>query len=300
MERLANRFMNSRSTRLLGLWSTLLTLALASAASAQGNILEAQVSEVFGTGEWTIQSVVLDGAEVPMSAEVDTSLLLITDPLALAGTVGCNRTTARFTAGDGAGSVAFGPIMSTMMACPEPAMSQERATFDALELVDSIQREGDTVVMSGPGVEIVLVAAGPVGEAPVGEDAGGEVAAGEAEGHSNDFTAFNTAVVNAADAGATWPAEALRVALAFVDLHGATDVAVTVSVGDMQAAAERPGSVVVTVVEQGLLDDALEGATQRVSLEKMDGSYWVITGHETTWQCRRGPESELIEPMRCP
>src|SRR5690606_31350616 len=148
-----------------------------------------QVSEVFGTGEWTIQSVVLDGAEVPMSAEVDTSLLLITDPLALAGTVGCNRTTARFTAGDGAGSVAFGPIMSTMMACPEPAMSQERATFDALELVDSIQREGDTVVMSGQGVEIVLVAAGPVGEAP-----GGEVAAGEAGGHSNDFTAFNTAV----------------------------------------------------------------------------------------------------------
>lgn len=281
----------SSGTRSRVTLTMLATLLLAGTAlvAAQSSSSEEQV---FGTAEWMVESIVLDGAEVPLETG-ETSLVFVPDMPALAGTLGCNRATAHFTIGDEPGTISFGPILSTMMMCPDPAMSQERAAFDALELVDQYRLEGNRVVLTGPGAQLVL-APTPVGGAVEG--------AGDRAG----LAAFNAAVASASEAGADWTAAALRVALAYVELHGAptvtvsqTPTAMSPAQSNAAAAVEVHQRLLVTIVEEGLLDDSVAGVEQRVSLERV-ADHWAITGHEVIWQCRRGPESRLPEPLRCP
>lgn len=61
------------------------------------------------------------------------------------GSGGCNGYSATYTL-DGA-ALAFGPAMSTKMACEEPAMSLESAWFDALAKVASYRISGSTLVL---------------------------------------------------------------------------------------------------------------------------------------------------------
>lgn len=79
---------------------------------------------LIGTG-WVLETV--GGA--PAAAGVTSSLVLGEDGSA-GGNGGCNSYGGDVTI-DGA-SLSFSQIASTLMACPEPAMSQERALFDAL------------------------------------------------------------------------------------------------------------------------------------------------------------------------
>lgn len=248
---------------------------------------EERAMAVFGTSDWRIASIVLAGVPVALDDSVETNLALTSDLSALSGTVGCNRTSASFTLGEAEGEIVFAPIVSTMMACPEPAMSQERAAFDALQATNHYRREADRVVLSGPSSELVLVAATAADDSADASPA-------------NDFEAFNAAVANAAEAGALWPAEALRVAMAYVDLSGATDITVTLAPAETSpVAAEAPNELVVTFTELGLLDDSLSGAVQRVELTR-SGTFWVVVGQETSWLCRRGPNSQVVAPERCP
>ena len=55
----------------------------------------------------------------------------------------------------------------------------------------------------------------------------------------------------------------------------------------------------MTVEESGLLDDSVLGITHSVTLGRGEG-YWLVTGHEIAWQCARGADPEVIEPLRCP
>jgi heat shock protein HslJ len=50
----------------------------------------------------------------------------------VAGTTGCNRYTGPYTS-EAAGAIEFGPLASTMMACPEPQIRQEQAFLQALD-----------------------------------------------------------------------------------------------------------------------------------------------------------------------
>ncbi|HZJ09998.1 MAG TPA: META domain-containing protein, partial [Trueperaceae bacterium] len=214
---------------------------------------------VFGASTWVIDSVVANGERIPISADLPNELVLLPDLPALAGSAGCNRMTARldldslvlnrfdrdrFGTDSAEGRIEFSPITATLMACPEPAMTQERGVFEALEDVTHFRLEPGRVVLNGPGAEVVLV------NRPRG---GG----GTAPSKPAELEAFNQAVAVAADAGASWPRDPLRVALAFVELSQALQTTVTAAVGDVGA--------VVTVVESGFRDDSVGGVTRRVS-----------------------------------
>lgn len=264
-------------------------LALFAPAMAQEPAEAVSPSELFGSSQWQVERVVLAGEPFALSAEVTTELTLVTELPALAGTAGCNRMTARFELGPAPGQIDFSPIVATLMACPEPAMSQERAVFEALEGVETYEQQGGLVVLRGPDVELVLAPLSPEGLEATPP-------------RQTELDAFNRAVASATAAGARWPHDPVRVALAFVELSGATETSIVASYGapDAAAAVEGPRDVaIVTIEERGVLDDSVSAVTQRVSLEFGDG-HWLVTGHEIVWHCARGPEAERVEPLRCP
>jgi len=76
----------------------------------------------------------------------------------VAGSAGCNRLVGGFTlTGEG---LKFGPMASTMMACPEPLMAQERRMLDALEQVAAFDMDGrGTLRLLGEDRDTVLIEA---------------------------------------------------------------------------------------------------------------------------------------------
>ena len=79
-------------------------------------------------------------------------------PGRVAGSAGCNRLVGGFTlTGEG---LSFGQMASTMMACPEPLMAQERRMLDALEQVAAFDMDGrGTLRLLGEDRATVLIEA---------------------------------------------------------------------------------------------------------------------------------------------
>lgn len=85
----------------------------------------------------------IDGT--PVAAEVEITLA-IDEAAAVSGVGGCNRYfgTAEIT-GE---RIDMGALGATRMACPEPAMEEERRYFEALESVTAWQLDGETLLLS--------------------------------------------------------------------------------------------------------------------------------------------------------
>jgi heat shock protein HslJ len=73
----------------------------------------------------------------------------------VSGSGGCNNYNGAYTVEGG--SITFGPLASTMMACPEPQMGAETAYLGALEKVNTWMVEGTTLTLGGPGGQPELV-----------------------------------------------------------------------------------------------------------------------------------------------
>jgi putative lipoprotein len=93
--------------------------------AAAGSGLAQGGSAVTGI-EWTAEDVL--GGGVPDSAEVT---LMLDGQGRAAGRSGCNRYTGAVEIGDG--TMRFGPIAGTRMACPPALMDLEQKVFRALE-----------------------------------------------------------------------------------------------------------------------------------------------------------------------
>ena len=72
------------------------------------------------------------------------------------GNGGCNNFNGGYTeSGDG---LAFGPMMSSSMACPDPAMEVEGALFAAFAATASTRRDGSgLVLLDGAGTELAVL-----------------------------------------------------------------------------------------------------------------------------------------------
>ena len=260
-----------------------LTALLALPAWAQSEPMA--LHDLFGSGTWSLVSVTFEGVEAPVSAAQDTGFTVNLDG-SLAGSVGCNQIVATAELKPG-GAVSFGPVTSTLMACPDPAMSLERTFVAALEAVESYVREGGTVTLTGADAEVVLtqVPLGPAGEEEEGAATGVDEAA---------LQSFNAAIAAAGNAGAPWVHDPLRVALAYVELHGAQSTVIEQELPEPEGSAEAT----VSVEEHGLLDDSIEGVRQVVTLRRSDDG-WRVVDVLVTWFCRRGAEAEVVAPARC-
>ena len=289
--RLRDRVSHARRVRYL--FAVLAACALAVAA-AQGDTSPTGAVALFGSDEWVV--VALEGPDGPIELlPGGVAVFELTDIGNLAGTAGCNRLGAMITMGDGI-AIEFGRVIATRMACPEPQMTQEFAVIEALESISEYQVDDGNIVLSGGGHRLVLASRVPDGST----SAGGEEpdVSPEALEHGRAVArfaaAFNEAVASAAAAGAEWPSDPIRVALAFLELRGAPNTTITRA----DAGVENATQTVITVVEDGFLDDSIAGLEQTVQLER-DGEVWAVTGYHGMWHCRRPPGDTVAVPGVC-
>jgi putative lipoprotein len=99
---------------------------------------------------WTLVS--LGGQPLPEGTRPPTAIF---DGARLAGFGGCNRYTGQVQ-DTGPGAITIGPVASTKMACPPPAMEVEGRYFAILVPVTHYRVAGSRLVLSGPSGELVF------------------------------------------------------------------------------------------------------------------------------------------------
>ena len=99
---------------------------------------------------WTLVS--LGGEPVPQGTRLPT---IAFDGARIAGLGGCNRYTGQVQE-TAPGTVAVGPVASTKMACPPPAMDVESRFFSVLAQVTQYRLAGPRLVLSGPSGELAF------------------------------------------------------------------------------------------------------------------------------------------------
>jgi len=286
------------ATLIRGLVGLLLAAPAAAVALAQGDAAGTEAAALFGSNEWLVTGLTLPQGQFEILPG-SVAYLRLGDGMALAGTAGCNQLSLAFTLGPNR-NIEFGPAIATRMACPEPVMAQESAILGSFEHLTHYRIDAGRLVLSGAGHELVLTSRAPAGSAaPVTH---GPEAAPRPPADGLDHgaavqryaAAFNDAVAAAAAAGADWPGDPLRVALAFLELVGAPDTVVTRA----DVGAEHPVQTVVTVVEKGLLDDSVDGLEQAVTLE-LRGGVWTVSSYRGAWLCRRPAGTKMALPGVC-
>ncbi|CAN7386281.1 YbaY family lipoprotein [Bosea sp. LjRoot90] len=138
------------------LWFTTTEHHAALVPEASGEIVVQRVAppaEVGGpTGSWRVES--LRGKQLP--ADVRATLKIESDGRVSAHS-GCNGMGGQATISDR--QIRFGPLVGTMMACPEPRMQIERHFREALEATRSWRIErGALTLLSGRGARLVVLA----------------------------------------------------------------------------------------------------------------------------------------------
>lgn len=279
---------------LLGL---LVAAGLAGMASGQGGpATSAAATALFGNNEWLVVSFTTPEGPFELLPG-DLAFFKLRPEGGLAGSAGCNQMSSMVTLGEDQ-SIAFGPAIATRMACAVPQMAQEQAILSSLEHYSSYGFDGAKLVLTGDGYQMVLASRSPGGS--------GATAAPHAPGSVDDAlehgkavaryaAAFNDAVAASAAAGAGWPADPIRVALAFLELVGAPNAIVTRA----DVGVENATQTVVSVVEDGLLDDSVRGLEQHVTLDLVDG-VWTVGSYRGAWICQRTPGLKVSVPGVCP
>lgn len=132
----------------------LIAVVVISACSSAGGSPAASVAQSAGGGatldgtKWNLTTI--GGTAIEASA---TPTLEFGTGGMVSGLAGCNRFTGSATIGEG--TIEFGPLASTRMACPDEATTQlETEYLAALDQAATWTMEGDSLTLGG-GTELV-------------------------------------------------------------------------------------------------------------------------------------------------
>ncbi|MBV5260776.1 hypothetical protein FLX56_20380 [Synechococcus moorigangaii CMS01] len=64
-------------------------------------------------------------------------------------------------------------------------------------------------------------------------------------------------------------------------------------------AAENPQQSTVTITQEGLLDDSVQGQRFTITLTKNEAGTWTVGDRQTTWRCQPGRGSQTYSPELC-
>jgi heat shock protein HslJ len=98
-----------------------------------------------------------DASGATQQALPDVETLIVFKDGTVAGTAGCNRLSGSYQV-DGS-NVKFGPMASTMMACPEAPMAQEAAVMAAMSSAATYELTGDQLILKDASGKVVLTLA---------------------------------------------------------------------------------------------------------------------------------------------
>lgn len=120
---------------------------------AAAPLASAQDAPSLAGSNWTLVSIdgqaVADGTEITLAFDEDGRV---------GGSAGCNSYGGEYTFGDG--SLTFGGLFSTMMACEDAIMQQESAYLAALQSATRAEwAEGQLVIVYGEGQQLVFAPA---------------------------------------------------------------------------------------------------------------------------------------------
>jgi heat shock protein HslJ len=93
---------------------------------------------------WRLVSYMLAGNQTPAAMGIDTSLIFGSDGQ-VSGTMGCNRFSGNYEIKDG--KLVFSMLASTLMACPEPQMTQEATAFELMSGTVRYAIDGSTLTI---------------------------------------------------------------------------------------------------------------------------------------------------------
>jgi heat shock protein HslJ len=113
-------------------------------------------SVVDPNGEWQLIEGSVDGQTLTLPPDVPVTLVV--EGSGVSGRSGCNQYFGQFTLVDG--RVTLGGLGGTEMACEEPIMALEAAYLGGLAKIDSARMDGETLVLTGPAVELRFERAG--------------------------------------------------------------------------------------------------------------------------------------------
>jgi heat shock protein HslJ len=123
----------------------LLSLALSACASGSNS------PSIVGT--WKLTAYGPSASPTPAVADVDASIKFDSDGK-LSGSGGCNSLGGDYKVeGD---QITFGPIISTLMACEEPRMTQEGTVTQVMNESASYTIEGNMLTISKDGTVLVF------------------------------------------------------------------------------------------------------------------------------------------------
>lgn len=102
------------------------------------------------SGAWQLVDGTVDGQALLLPPDVPVTLVV--EGSGVSGRSACNQYFGEFTIVDG--KVTLGGLGGTEMACEEPIMTLEAAYLGGLAKVDSARTDGESLVLTGPGVEL--------------------------------------------------------------------------------------------------------------------------------------------------
>lgn len=98
------------------------------------------------TGTWVLDGGSIDALSVDAPSGTDVTIAFADGKAS--GSAGCNTFSGSYEAADD-GSLTFGPLASTMMACDDQVMALETAYLGALGDVSSFEVDGDLTLTAG-------------------------------------------------------------------------------------------------------------------------------------------------------
>lgn len=104
------------------------------------------------TGDWRLVDGRIDGAPIPLVEGTDVTMSV--DGSSISGRAACNQYGGQLELVDG--TLRFGVMSMTEMACEEPVMALEAAYIAALSHIRSAVRDGDRMTLAGEGVSLVF------------------------------------------------------------------------------------------------------------------------------------------------
>ena len=99
-----------------------------------------------------------------------------------------------------------------------------------------------------------------------------------------DPSEFNETIVEAAIAGETWPGNQISVAVRFL---GGAVVGRYISITKVDNRGECADTSIVTIIQDGFLDDSMRGQWDMIFLYLNDNN-WIIFESRRAWRCWRG------------
>lgn len=107
--------------------------------------------------DWKLVSYGTKGNQTAAAADVETSMVFGTDGT-VGGSMGCNSFGGKYKELDG--TIEFSEVISTMMACDEPRMTQEFTSFQVMNGTASFSLKDNTLTLTSESGDVVIILSG--------------------------------------------------------------------------------------------------------------------------------------------